>query len=99
MSEEKDFQRLDSLLADVFHQGTTEAPPGFQARVMARIGEVAQRDFVWDMLRVAAKPLLVSGWAAAAILAVVALKGLGQGQDIALAALMNGDTLSRWIVL
>jgi hypothetical protein len=99
MSEDKYFQRLDSLLEAAFCPVAAEAPAGFQARIMARIGEKADQNTVFDILRIAAKPLLVSGWVAAGLLAYVAIQGLNHGQDLAMAAVMNGDALSRWVLL
>ena len=67
--------------------------------LMARIMAARSDPCVWELLQAAAKPLLVSGWAAAAILALVALSGLHTGNDYAVAAIINGDTVTRWLVL
>lgn len=99
MNEDKVYQKLDRLLSGVFAPLEGAATPGFEARVMARIMETRREQSFWDFLREAASPILVSGWATAALLAFVALKGLGESRDIALAALVNGDAVSRWLVL
>ena len=98
MSQEKDFQCLDKLLAGAFGPSKGGATPGFEARVMARI-MAAREPSVWELLREAAKPLLVSGWLAAAILGVLTIKGLHASSDYAMAAIMNGDAVTRWLVL
>jgi hypothetical protein len=100
MKGDKDMQRLDALLAGAFAPGGEScALPGFEARVMARIADVRREPTLWDILRMAARPILVSGWAAAAVLGVLALKGVSAGGDMAVAALVNGDAMARWMAL
>ena len=99
MSEDKVYQKLDRLLSGTFRPLEAKATPGFEARVMARIMETRREQSFWDFLREAASPILVSGWATAALLAFVAFKGLGASRDIALAALVTSDSVSRWLVL
>jgi len=99
MNEDKVYQKLDSLLSGVFGPLDGAATPGFEARVMARIMDTRREQSFWDFLREAASPILVSGWATAALLAFVALKDMGESRDIALAILVNGDAVSRWLVL
>jgi len=99
MNGNKDLERLDALLSGTFRPVAGGAAPGFEARVMARILETRREVSLWDILREAAKPILVSGWATAAVLGLLALKGLNSGGDQVMAALLSGDAVSRWLVM
>lgn len=99
MNGNKNLEKLDMLLADAFKRDGGGATPGFEGRVMAHILSKRTRDSIWDVLRAAAKPLLVSGWAAAVILAVMAFSGSGNSGDAVVAAFMNGGAASRWLVM
>lgn len=98
--KDKDLERLDALFSGVFQPGGEGcATPGFEARVMARIMETRREPSLWDILRELAKPVLVSGWATAAVLGILALRGLSASNDVVMAALVNGDTVTRWLAL
>lgn len=99
MNDKEHFEKLDMLLARSFKPGGPGATPGFEARVMASILSTRRQDSLWDVLRAAARPLLVSGWAAAAILGFLALRGLGASDDAMVAAFMNGGAAARWLVM
>lgn len=100
MSQEKDFQRLDILLGKTFAEtGEASATPGFESRVMARILEARREPTLWDVLRSVARPILYSGWAAAAVLALVALTGQDSSSQHLLASVMTDSPVTQWLVL
>jgi len=100
MSAEKDFQRLDLLLGKTFAAtGEASATPGFESRVMARILEARCELTLWDVLRSVARPILYSGWAAAAVLALVALTGQDNSSQHLLASVMTDSPVTQWLVL
>ncbi|MFP5221475.1 MAG: hypothetical protein ACLGSA_04240 [Acidobacteriota bacterium] len=100
MSTQKDLQRLDELLEMAFEPGTRSgAMPGFESRVMARIMEASREVSLWDVLRSVARPILYSGWAAAAVLAVVALTGQDSSSQHLLASVMTDSPVTQWLVL
>lgn len=99
MSDDRRTKMLDRLLEEAFAAREGHAPLGFEASVMARIAGLASRENFWDVLRAVARPLLVSGWAAAAVLGLLAWSGLEQGREVAMAAIMNADSVTSWLVL
>ena len=100
MSQEKEFQRIDVLLGNAFaHKAETSATPGFESRVMARIMELRREPSLWDVLRGVAKPILYSGWAAAAVLALVVVFGQESANQQVLASVMSGSPVTQWLVL
>lgn len=99
MNEEKSLTLVDGLLEDAFAPKGGEAPQSFECGVMARITGLQRGESFWDVLRAVARPLLVSGWAAAALLGLVAWRGLDHGREVAMAAVMNADAVSRWLAL
>lgn len=98
MNRESEFHHLDLLLAEEFAPAAAQAPPGFTARVMAAVAE-SGRSSLWEALLAAAKPLLVTGWAAAGLLAFLAVKAVDSGHDAVMVALMSADTAARWLAL
>lgn len=100
MSAEKDFQRLDILLGKTFAgKVDSSATPGFESRVMARIMEARRELSLWDVLRSVARPILYSGWAAAAVLALVVLTGQDNSSQHLLASVMTDSPVTQWLVL
>jgi len=101
----KDMERLESLLEDALGRPGPErtacAPPGFTTRVMARVAELQQQrenSLGWMLLQVA-RPLLVSGWVAAAALALVVFTGMYQSRVDTLDLLLSGDVWTHYFVL
>jgi hypothetical protein len=100
MSAEKDFQRLDILLGKTFAgRLDSSATPGFESRVMARIMEARRELSLWDVLRSVARPILYTGWAAAAVLALVVLTGQDSSSQQMLASVMTNSPVTQWLVL
>lgn len=99
MNDDRELQCLDDLLSRKFKPVPGEAPPGFEARVMATVMNSKRELSLWDFLRAAASPILVSGWAAALVLALVAFSGLNASNEITMAALVNGESVVRWLAL
>lgn len=101
---DKDTERLEILLEDALGRRDGQpacAPPGFTARVMARVAErerERENSLGWMLAKVA-RPLLVSGWVMAATLALVVFTGLAQNRIDTLGLLLSDDIWMRYFVL
>lgn len=93
-------EQVDALLAGVFRADVDAQPPlGFTGRVMAHVGDRQPGTVFSRMFWRVARPLLVSGWAMAALLAVMAARGTVATQSTGVDWLVAGGSLLNYFTL
>lgn len=102
MDNDKNVAKLDALMGGWFgKEDQACAPLGLEARIMARVAQIAARRemSLWEVLGFSAKPWLITGLAAAALLAVVVYGGHGAESSNYLATALDGPLMARWAIL
>ncbi|GAB6037020.1 hypothetical protein JCM15519_15790 [Fundidesulfovibrio butyratiphilus] len=93
-------ERIDALLSGVFRADSDAQPPlGFTGRVMAHVGDRQSGTVFSRMFWRVARPLLLSGWAVAGVLAIMAARGSLPTQATGMNWLVAGGSLLNYFTL